>query len=83
MVYSKENLMVLKQALPNFYYFDPQNFVQKKFLVRTDRDGFIVGPKDFDDTSSEVGLIFEEGTGGTCPGIPYPRSSLRVCRFRP
>jgi len=48
------------------YMKNTQNFVQKKFLVRTDRDGFIVGPKDFDDTSSEVGLIFFGGSTTEC-----------------
>ena len=70
----KRSLM-LREHSPNvnanlkpdeIYISNTQNLTQKDFLLRTDKDGFIVGPKDFDKTDSEVSIIFFGGSTTEC-----------------
>jgi hypothetical protein len=42
----------------NSYIKDTQNLEQKDFLFRTDKDGFIVGPKDLRNNDTKVSIIF-------------------------
>ena len=50
----------------NDYISGTQNLLQKDFLLRTDQDGFIVGPKDFNRSNSEVSIIFFGGSTTEC-----------------
>jgi hypothetical protein len=50
----------------NSYIKDTQNLEQKDFLFRTDKDGFIVGPKDFGNANKKVSIIFFGGSTTEC-----------------
>jgi len=67
--------LILKEYPPNLnivtkptneYLLDTQNLLQKDFLLRTNEDGFIIGPKDKSNTKEKVSIIFFGGSTTEC-----------------
>jgi len=51
---------------PNDYMASTENLTQKDFVLRTDKDGFIVGPRDSDNAKDKVAIIFFGGSTTEC-----------------
>jgi hypothetical protein len=51
---------------PNDYMVNTENLMQKDFVFRTDKDGFIVGPRDRDNAKDKVRIIFFGGSTTEC-----------------
>lgn len=67
--------LILKEYPPNLnmvtkptneYLLNTQNLLQKDFLLRTNEDGFIIGPKDKSNTKEKVSIIFFGGSTTEC-----------------
>jgi lysophospholipase L1-like esterase len=71
---SKRSLL-LKEHAPNLdsivkpsndHMVGAENLKQKDFALRTDKDGFIVGPRDNDNAKDKVSIIFFGGSTTEC-----------------
>lgn len=74
--------LLLKELSPNLnitlkpsndYILETENLTQKDFLMRTNEDGFIVGPKDFINTKDKVRIIFFGGSTTECMYVEEDR----------
>ena len=50
----------------NAFMMGTQNLIQKNFVLRTDNDGFIIGPRDFSRAKDKVSIIFLGGSTTEC-----------------
>ena len=77
-----DRTLLLKENLPNLntvikpdkkLMLGTQNLMRKDFVVRTDADGFIIGPRDFIHAKDKVSIIFFGGSTTECIHVEEER----------
>jgi len=77
-----DRTLLLKENSPNLnivikpdnaLMLSTQNLMQKDYIVRTDKDGFIIGPRDFSHANDKVSIIFFGGSTTECIHVEEER----------